>query len=551
MPPPLLLLLLLLLNVAALCARGSVLHVSKASSNSSSSVSSSPRSAFQVTDEATPFHEDVRVHSQHEEAEPRTGIYVEMVADSVEQEQLLGLHTGGSLGAGLPVLTSPRHKHRRPLDFAEEDEDMSDEAWAYGQPIRADGSLLEPLPQTNGQSDDDIINVEFHDHLPTQLPSYSHPEEQQGGDPTSWTLSDFYEYLSPDFSTTEVYPDEDDLPTVSDMEDENGALVSATVSSKPRVFVSDADSASSGDTNAAAVAPSGALDTPSGCRQGYVRSNGTCRSPCDVLTDYCYNGGQCYEVEGIGAFCRCNMQEYLWNKGPRCESVVTDFQIMCLVVGGASLVLLLLFMIIVFFAKRLHLLKAENSRLRRRSKYRPHSGTQQDNVSVSTVAEGSQANVRSVSDSPSELKHEHTLAYYDNVTCQDDPAKVENPLKSSPTKEEESLNIQNSFTSAQDNKAAAGDMDHVSEEGVTINLELLLPKEAKLHPQTSPPLHYNVFLYKLPKSPVTPLPHGHARNAHLCSRRGSEPGYSPVSTRSLPPLQSRKSNPRLGKACTP
>uniref|UniRef100_A0AAY4BJA3 Neural chondroitin sulphate proteoglycan cytoplasmic domain-containing protein n=1 Tax=Denticeps clupeoides TaxID=299321 RepID=A0AAY4BJA3_9TELE len=365
-----------------------------------------------------------------------------MVADSVEQEQLLGLHTGGSLGAGLPVLTSPRHKHRRPLDFAEEDEDMSDEAWAYGQPIRADGSLLEPLPQTNGQSDDDIINVEFHDHLPTQLPSYSHPEEQQGGDPTSWTLSDFYEYLSPDFSTTEVYPDEDDLPTVSDMEDENGALVSATVSSKPRVFVPDADSASSGDTNAAAVAPSGALDTPSGCRQGYVRSNGTCRSPCDVLTDYCYNGGQCYEVEGIGAFCRCNMQEYLWNKGPRCESVVTDFQIMCLVVGGASLVLLLLFMIIVFFGKRMHLLKAREL---------PSAQTQ-----------------------PSSFQRRGSftliLALCSVVCPQDDPAKVENPLKSSPTKEEESLNIQNSFTSAQDNKAAAGDMDHVSE----VNSQLMM-----------------------------------------------------------------------------
>jgi len=50
----------------------------------------------------------------------------------------------------------------------------------------------------------------------------------------------------------------------------------------------------------------------------------------------------------------------------RCEWAVTEFQVLCVVVGVASFVLLLLLMIIVFFAKRLYRLKNENRRLRKR-----------------------------------------------------------------------------------------------------------------------------------------------------------------------------------------
>lgn len=60
------------------------------------------------------------------------------------------------------------------------------------------------------------------------------------------------------------------------------------------------------------------------------------------------------------------MQDYIWNKGTRCDWAITEFQVMCVVIGVASFVLILLFMIIVFFAKRLHHLKNENKRLRKR-----------------------------------------------------------------------------------------------------------------------------------------------------------------------------------------
>ncbi|KAK2507801.1 hypothetical protein MC885_017550 [Smutsia gigantea] len=119
---------------------------------------------------------------------------------------------------------------------------------------------------------------------------------------------------------------------------------------------------------------------------------------------------------------RCNTQDYIWHKGMRCESIITDFQVMCVAVGSAALVLLLLFMMTVFFAKKLYLLKTENTKLRRTNKFRNPSELHNDNFSLSTIAEGSHSN-----DDPSA------------------PHKIQEALKSC-LKEEESYNIQNSMS---------------------------------------------------------------------------------------------------------
>ncbi|XP_049633345.1 chondroitin sulfate proteoglycan 5, partial [Suncus etruscus] len=185
------------------------------------------------------------------------------------------------------------------------------------------------------------------------------------------------------------------------------------------------------------------------CRSGFVRHNGSCRSVCDLFPSYCHNGGQCYLVENIGAFCRCNTQDYIWHKGMRCESIITDFQVMCVAVGSAALVLLLLFMMTVFFAKKLYLLKTENTKLRRTNKFRTPSELHNDNFSLSTIAEGSHPNVRKFCDTPrTSSPHARASAHYDNVICQDDPTaphKIQEVLKSC-LKEEESFNIQNSMS---------------------------------------------------------------------------------------------------------
>ncbi len=56
----------------------------------------------------------------------------------------------------------------------------------------------------------------------------------------------------------------------------------------------------------------------------------------------------------------------MWHKGARCESVITEFQVMCIAIGASAFMVLLLFMIVVCFAKKLHVLKTENNKLRKR-----------------------------------------------------------------------------------------------------------------------------------------------------------------------------------------
>ncbi|XP_040211271.1 chondroitin sulfate proteoglycan 5 isoform X4 [Rana temporaria] len=188
---------------------------------------------------------------------------------------------------------------------------------------------------------------------------------------------------------------------------------------------------------------SGAGENGTECRNGYVRRNNSCKSLCEIYPTYCYNGGQCYIVENIGAFCRCNTQDYIWHKGLRCESIITDFQVMCVAVGTAALVVLLLFMMTVFFAKKLYLLKTENYKLRKR-KYRTPSELHNDNFSLSTIAEGSHPN-----EDPNA------------------PQKVQD-LPKACLKDEEPFNIQNSLSPK--HECSKGDPDIVDVNCVLNNL---------------------------------------------------------------------------------
>ncbi|KAI1901877.1 hypothetical protein AGOR_G00038960 [Albula goreensis] len=473
-----------------------------------------------------------------------------------------------TVGSTAPFLLTLRAM-RKPrgwdeMDFKEEEH--TDPPWQGAERGPKDTAVLDldhqppsRRPSVLSPSHPDVLTVDYIDptsHRRDLDPPSSEPaaRELQGGE--SWTLSDFYYYDTKDdsYSTTEVYPDADQY-TTADMEDENTVRLITTPASVPfdsRFPGSSDDMLPSGEDEEPPPAP-GVVDSANGsdCRLGYIRINSTCRSTCELNPTYCFNGGQCYVAEGIGAFCRCNAQDYMWHKGSKCEAVITEFQVMCIAIGAAALMVLLLFMITVFFAKKLHLLKTENSRLRKRSsKYRPPSEQHNDNFSLSTIAEGSHPNVRKLCDTPPTLPHARALAYYDNIICQDDPNtqnKLEDPVKAPPPKEDESLNIQNSLTPKHENNHAGGE-ENSSEGGVTIDLELLLPKEAKLRPPSSPPLHYNVYLYKMPKSPELVRARSRSRDRE---QRPHSSGYSPISTRSLPPLPTRRPGTRVGKACTP
>ncbi|KAG7458059.1 hypothetical protein MATL_G00233720 [Megalops atlanticus] len=428
------------LHLIPLCAHGgpSGLNVTVADSkvNSSSLTGGEDQQEAAVTGSATPFALTLRAGRMPRGGEePGSGMLgeAEISPDSAEKDHLLEVPPEG-MGASLPTLPTPQGPADVQLDFKEEEH--TDPPW-QGTKGGLDGA-----------------------------PS---AHELQGGDPTSFTLSDFYYFDTKDdsYSTSEIYPD-GDLYTTTDMQDENIMLLATTPQSvpfdprAPGSFTPD-DVLPSGAEDEEPPAPPGVVDSTNGsdCLPGYVRSNNTCRSPCDLFPSYCLNGGQCYLAEGIGVFCRCNSQDYIWHKGSRCESVITEFQVMCIAIGAAALMVLLLFMITVFFAKKLHLLKTENRRLRKRSsKYRPPSEQHNDNFSLSTIAEGSHPNVRKLCDTPPTLPHARALAYYDNIICQDDPNsqnKLEDPVKAPPPKEDEALNIQNSLTPKHENNHAAGE----------------------------------------------------------------------------------------------
>ncbi|XP_051263494.1 chondroitin sulfate proteoglycan 5 isoform X3 [Dicentrarchus labrax] len=329
-----------------------------------------------------------------------------------------------------------------------------------------------PSVATN-PSNPDVLHVDFFDpssrgrNLDLAPPSPSSlAHELQGGDPTSWAMPDNYDYLTPYEDGVSPTADEYTYSTTTDAYESDEDLrlsAGSPARSKPRVpgsgsFIPGAALPGAGAPNVPVAAPPAALpvdgsDGMGGCRVGYQMVNGSCRSPCDMLPNYCFNGGQCYLLEGMGVFCRCNVQDYIWHKGARCESVVTEFQVMCLAVGASALVVLLLFMIVVCFAKKLHVLKTENKKLRKRSsKYRPTSEQHNDNFSLSTIAEGSHPN-KTMSRYTWECKTK------EESDCEDDPNsqnKLEDPVKA-PPKEDDSLNIHNSLTPKHENHKVLGE----------------------------------------------------------------------------------------------
>ncbi|XP_033856682.1 chondroitin sulfate proteoglycan 5-like isoform X3 [Acipenser ruthenus] len=412
----------------------------------------------------------------------------EISQDSAEKEHLIEV-LGASIGAepsnnrDIQSLPTPDTTEIR-LDFKGDEQVMlwggHTDSPAQGAEGSLDFTLLDldmqlraqpaTTPTTDTLATTDILSVDYYDPFAdldlgdTPLPKTSSVSSAREvlGEPTSWTLPEVYDYFTPYDdsypSTTEVYPDEDEY-TTSDLEDENDYRLT-TAPPDPWILLQDRGtlpphpgldprsesivtedvqpSGSDEDEAGQAVTqlPSGqgsALNNnnSSECRMGYVKHNFTCKSVCDIFPSYCFNGGQCYLVENTGVFCRCNTQDYIWHKGARCESVITEFQVMCIAIGAAAVMVLLLFMITVFFAKKLHLLKTENCKLRKRSKYRPPSEQHNDNFSLSTIAEGSHPN--------------------DNPNAQN---KLENPVNVSP-KEDDALNIQNSLTPKHENNKAA------------------------------------------------------------------------------------------------
>ncbi|XP_056236663.1 chondroitin sulfate proteoglycan 5 isoform X2 [Seriola aureovittata] len=447
------------------------------------SSSASPDAISTVTQRAG------RVPRAGEEEEQSSGMFGESVIPAVEEVGVAAPPQLSPDSAETEHLLPSTPRKQDAMEGEEEEEEEEEERLQHTDPpwIHAKDTAVFDLdhlftttaPPPANPSNPDILHVDFFDpssrgrNLDLAPPSPSSlAHELQGGDPTSWAMPDNYDYLTPYEDGVSPTPDEYTYSTTTDAYESDEDLRLSTGSrSRPQVpgsgpFIPGASLPGAGAPvpNKPVAAPPAASpvdgsDGLGGCRVGYQMVNGSCRSPCDSLPNFCFNGGQCYLLEGMGVFCRCNVQDYIWHKGARCESVVTEFQVMCLAVGASALVVLLLFMIVVCFAKKLHVLKTENKKLRKRSKYRPSSEQHNDNFSLSTIAEGSHPNVRKLCDTPPNVPHARALAYYDNIICQDDPNsqnKLEDPVKASP-KEDDSLNIHNSLTPKHENHKVLGE----------------------------------------------------------------------------------------------
>ncbi|XP_045072325.1 chondroitin sulfate proteoglycan 5-like isoform X3 [Coregonus clupeaformis] len=401
-----------------------------------------------------------------------------------EEEQGSGMLGEGVLPAEEEVVTPPRispdsaetelllPSNPRGTEEEVDEEEHTDPPWLNGEDnvfgIANLATTTAPPPAAANPSRPDVLTVDFFDPAsrgrgldlaPPSPSSLAH--ELQGGDPTSWAMPDNYDYLTPDeysYSTpTDTLDGDDDLRLTAAPPSRSRTRAppgSGSFTPDKRLPSGGAAAAPEGPAAAPPALPVDGSDGAGGCRQGYVKQNGTCRSPCDTLPSYCFNGGQCYLLEGMGVFCRCNVQDYIWHKGSRCESVVTEFQVLCLTIGASALMVLLLFMIIVCFTKKLHVLKTENSKLRKRSsKYQPTSEQHNDNFSLSTIAEGSHPN-KTMSRYTWECKTK------EEPDCKDDPNapnKLEDPVKAPVPKEDDSLNIHNSLTPKHENHKVLGE----------------------------------------------------------------------------------------------
>lgn len=147
-------------------------------------------------------------------------------------------------------------------------------------------------------SSPDVLHVDFFDpssqgrSLDLAPPSPSPlTHELQGGDPTSWAMPDSYDYLTPyEDGASPTADDYTDSTTTDAYESDLDLRLAAGSQGRPQP--------------GAGAGPLDGSDGAGGCRVGYQMADGRCRSPCEVQPNYCFNGGQCYLLEGAGAFCR-------------------------------------------------------------------------------------------------------------------------------------------------------------------------------------------------------------------------------------------------------
>lgn len=289
------------------------------------SISASPNGISAVTPRAG------RIPRAGEEEEQSSGMFGETVVPVVEE-----------VGVAAPPQISPdsaETEHLLPsvphgpkvmegVEEGDEEEERlphTDPPWIHAKDTavfdldQVFTTTAPPSAPTN-PSNPDILHVDFFDPssrgrnldlAPASPSSLAH--ELQGGDPTSWAMPDNYDYLTPYEDGVSPTADEYSYSTTTDAyETDEDLRLTAGSRSRPRVpgsgsFIPGAALPGAGapvPNIPVAALPVDGSDGMGGCRVGYQMVNGSCRSPCDMQPSHCYNGGQCYLLEGMGVFCR-------------------------------------------------------------------------------------------------------------------------------------------------------------------------------------------------------------------------------------------------------
>lgn len=234
---------------------------------------------------------------------------------------------------------------------------LTDLTWLSTEAPRLAATPSAPDIQTSKPSSDpsasEIIDIDYYDLFDGDSLGGAGPDstKRKPSDDKglSWSLHDLYDDFTP-FDESDFYPttsfyidgDEEELDEpeddeeeedgggglARDLEDENDYRIPTAAMPKIQTGVQEAESTSrryvipplqtfvvSGGNGGATPRPrpaesgrdqslSGGAENGTDCRTGYVRHNNSCKSVCDIFPSYCHNGGQCYLVENLGAFCR-------------------------------------------------------------------------------------------------------------------------------------------------------------------------------------------------------------------------------------------------------
>lgn len=277
-----------------------------------------------------------RIPRAGEEDEQSSGMFGEAVVPAVEEAGVAAPPQLSPDSAETDdLLPGPEPETTEPEEEEEDEEERlphTDPPWIHAKDTAVfdldqlstttAAAAAPPAAASTNPSSPDVLHVDFFDPssrgrsldlAPPSPSSLAH--ELQGGDPTSWAMPDNYDYLTPyedgvsptadEYSystTTEAYETDEDLRISAGSPARSNPRPPASGSFGPGLAFPRAPK-----PNVPVAAPPAAVDGSDGrggCRVGFQMVNGSCRSPCDMQPSYCFNGGQCYLLEGMGVFCR-------------------------------------------------------------------------------------------------------------------------------------------------------------------------------------------------------------------------------------------------------